>query len=344
MRSPLSERIREFAEAECKDSSPLYYALSHAIAQDEGILEVASQASPGQPVPNLLFAAVHYLLAANTTDPLCAFYSTWAPHPAEPAKAFPAFKRFIEIHRRDIVALLKSRLVQTNEVRRSSYLFPALAFAVSHLESRPLVLVEIGASAGLNLIWDRYRYSYGGESVYGDPSSPVLITSSFRGPAPAIVSAPMPVILQRIGLDLHLVDTSILDQADWLRALIWPEHHERRTLMDAALKHLGGMHVDLRAGDGFSLIEAIAEEVPADSLLCVYHTHVANQISTDSRARFLGLMDRVGARRDMVHVFNNIKPGLHLTVYRGGTKIDMQLAHVDGHARWIEWLPVPKAG
>ncbi len=337
MNNPLSEKFSKFAESECKDSSPLYYALSHSIAKDEQILDIASQASPGQPVPNLLFASVHYLLSANATHPLCGFYPTCAPHPGDSSKAFPAFKDFMKTHRDEIVWLLKSRLVQTNEVRRSSYLFPALVFAASHFGPRSLALVEIGTSAGLNLIWDRYRYSYGGP-VYGDLSSPVLITSSFRGPAPPILSAPMPAISRRIGLDLNVVDASIQDQADWLRALVWPEHHERRELMDAALKQLSEMNLDLRAGDGFSLIEDIANELPAEPLLCIYHTHVANQISRDSRSRFLGLIDRIGSKRDIVHVFNNIKPNLHLTAYRDGSRIDMPLANTDGHARWIEWL------
>lgn len=335
----LPEKFRRFAESECKQSSPLYYALSHSISQDEQILKVASQASPGQPVPNLLFASVHYLLLANESHPLHDFYSTFTPHPADPAKAFSAFKNFIGTHRHDIVSLLKSRLVQTNEVRRSSYLFPALVFAANHFELQPLTLVEIGTSAGLNLMWDRYQYSYGTEAVYGDPSSPVLITSSFRGPVPAILSAFMPEISRRIGLDLHVVDASIQNQADWLRALIWPEHHERRELMEAALKQRNGMNLDLRKGDGFSMVEDIADEVPADSLLCVYHTHVANQISENSKSRFLSSMDRIGSKRDVVHIHNNIRPALHLTAYRDGNRIEMPLAHTDGHARWIEWLP-----
>lgn len=234
---------------------------------------------------------------------------------------------------------MRSRLVQTNEVRRSAYLFPSLVFASSYFDSRALALVEIGTSAGLNLIWDCYRYSYGGESVYGDLASPVLITSSFRGPKPAALSAAMPPISNRIGLDLNIVDTSIPDQADWLRALVWPEHEERRELMDAALMERSRVELDLRVGDGFSWIEGIAEGLPAEVLVCVYHTHVANQISEESRTRFLDQMARIGAKRDLVHVFNNIEPHLHLTAYRDGVRMEVPIANTDGHARWIEWLP-----
>lgn len=338
MNQHLSDRFRAFAESECKDSSPLYYTLSHSIAQDDAILEIAGQSAPSQPVPNLFFAAVHYLLSSAISHPLRSFYPTYTATPAPPSDSYPAFQDFIHSHRPEIISLLKSRLVQTNEVRRCAYLFPALSFAASHFETRPLALIEIGTSAGLNLLWDRYRYSYGDSMVYGDASSPVLVTSSFRGHAPAILSAPLPTISHRVGLDLNIIDTSDPDQVDWLRALVWPEHHERRSLMDASLRRRSEMNLDLRVGDGFSMFVDLAEEISQDSVLCVYHTHVANQISKESKETFLKSIEKLGAKRDIIHVFNNIKPNLHLTAYHTGKLIDMPLANTDGHARWIEWL------
>lgn len=334
----LSERFHAFAESECKDSSPLYYALSHAIAQDDAILEIADQSIPGQPIPNLLFASVHYLISSGISHPLCAYYATCTISPASPSSAYPVFKDFILGHRQDVISLLRSRLVQTNEVGRCAYLFPAISFAASHFDSRPLALVEIGTSAGLNLLWDRYRYSYGDSVFYGDSSSPVLVTSSFRGSIPSVLSAPLPEISHRIGLDLTIVDTSNSHQAAWLRALVWPEHHERRSLLDAALKKRAEIELDLRAGDGFSMLVDLAKEIPEESLLCVYHTHVANQISKEAKETFLKSIEELGTKRDVIHVFNNIKPNLHLTAYRKRQLIDLPLANTDGHARWIEWL------
>jgi hypothetical protein len=334
-----SGRFRTFAEAECKNSSPLYHALSLAIAEDDAILDIAAHSSPNQPVPNLFFAAVQYLLSSDSDHPLAAFYATYRNPPENPSKAYPAFRDFVLNHRQDILTLLATRLVQTNEVRRCAYLLPAFLFATSHFEVKPLALVEIGTSAGLNLLWDQYRYSYGDSNVYGDLSSPVHVTSSFRGDIPTVLSAPLPTISHRIGLDLNIVDTSIPDQADWLRALVWPEHHERRSLMNAALDRRKAIRLDLRAGNGFSMFKNIADEISDESLLCVYHTHVANQISEQARESFLKTIAELGARRDLVHVFNNIKPNLHLTAYRQGQSIDLPLANTDGHARWVEWLP-----
>jgi len=334
----LSERFRLFAETECQDSSPLYAALCQGIAQDEALLDIAARSAPGQPVPNLLLASVHYLLSHQTSHALAGYYPTFATTPCPPTDAFPAFRQFVSANREDVLSLLQTRLVQTNEVRRCAYLFPAISLAASAFERRPLALVEIGTSAGLNLLWDQYRYSYGGSQIFGNAASPVHVASSFRGRSPSILSAPLLPISHRIGLDLNVIDTSDIDQVAWLRALIWPEHHERRDLIDAALRVPRRAELDMRTGDGFSMLSGLAEEISEESLLCVYHTHVANQISNDERARFLRTIETLGAKRDVVHIFNNIKPHLHLTAYRSGRLIDLPLASTDGHARWIEWL------
>ena len=71
----LSERFRQFAD-EVRESSPLYERLSIAIAGDDELLDLGAAARPGQPVPNLLFAAIHYLLLTGPAHPLARFYPT----------------------------------------------------------------------------------------------------------------------------------------------------------------------------------------------------------------------------------------------------------------------------
>jgi hypothetical protein len=88
-----------------------------------------------------------------------------------------------------------------------------------------------------------------------------------------------------------------------------------------------------------AMVGDLAKEMPETSLLCVYHTHVANQVSTEAKESLLMSLEKLGAKRDLIHVYNNMKPDLHLTAYRAGKVIDLPLAHTDGHARWIEWLP-----
>ncbi|WP_251137352.1 DUF2332 family protein [Exiguobacterium sp. s150] len=72
--SKLSQKFATFAERECRDSSPLYESLSLHISQDDELLELCNVARDGQPVPNLLFGAVHYLLMQGYDHPLTDYY------------------------------------------------------------------------------------------------------------------------------------------------------------------------------------------------------------------------------------------------------------------------------
>ena len=125
MSHPLSKRFQTFAEIECKDSSPLYYFLSRIIALDDTLLSIAEQSRCGQPVPNLFFAAVQYLLFIQTEHPLAQYYASLCSFPLDPADAYPHFRHFVFAHQADVIHLLKSRLVQTNEVRRSALPLPS---------------------------------------------------------------------------------------------------------------------------------------------------------------------------------------------------------------------------
>lgn len=345
MDHPLSQRFLRFAESECIGSSELYYHLSLAVADDNELLRLAKTAKEGQPVPNLFFGAVHYLLNSFREAPLARYYASLSgSHSGNPDNAFPAFRNFTLSHREAVSELLATRLVQTNEVRRCAYLFPSIMYAARRFKGRPLALIEIGTSAGLNLLWDRYAYRYGGSEGLGDNESPVMIHSEFRGEIPDCVLDPIPQVTQRIGLDLNIVDARDPDEAAWLRALIWPEHRERREVLDAALQHGSAINLDLRQGDGFSMLADVVSELPEGTVACIYHTHVANQISRESAETFLTELAEIGKSRDLIHIFNNIKPTLHLTVHKNGREEDIPLAKFDGHARWFEWLPIGNGG
>lgn len=117
-KSQLSLRFTNFANIECKGSSQLYEVLSRKIAEDDEILEICSFARVGQPVPNMLLGAVHYLLLKGKDHLLKEYYPSMVPNPKEIEGAFVHFKDFCQIYRNEIISLLKIKLVQTNEVRR----------------------------------------------------------------------------------------------------------------------------------------------------------------------------------------------------------------------------------
>ncbi len=214
----LSARFRRFAEMEAKDYSPLYERLSLAIADDGDLLALAANAGPGQPPPNLFLGAVHYLLMNGLKSGLRRFYPSLAGAGLERGDPQPDFRRFCRENEANISALLPSRRVQTNEVGRSACLMPAFAHVAS-LANGPIALVEIGASAGLNLLCDRYFYDYGDLGTAGDPHSPVRLRCQVAGGERPPVEA-VPAVAFRIGVDLDPVDVRDEDQTTWLRALV----------------------------------------------------------------------------------------------------------------------------
>jgi hypothetical protein len=337
--SPLALTFRQFAELECRGSSRLYEFLANRIAGDDELLTLASHAPSGQPVPNLFFAAVHSLLLSGSHHPLRRFYPSLVAQPEDRHRSFPAFKAFCAAHDKAIRQLLQTRRVQTNDVRRCAYLYPAFC-GIHQRVRQPLALVEIGTAAGLNLIWNRYAYDYGGGQVYGTAGSPVRIRSTVKGPVRPPLEAEPPPVAYRVGVDVEIVDLTAKDQRLWLRALIWPEHKERLELMTRAADVLTADPPRLDQGDALELLEGFSREAPEEAMLCVYHTHVANQFSPEEKARLVQIVDRIAERRGICHLYNNMGDGLlHLDVLGADQPSREVIARTDGHARWFEWMP-----
>ena len=334
----LSQRFIRFADEECIGSSELYEVLSRSIAEDDALLSITSKTRREQPVPNMLFGAVHYLLQKTDSDELARFYPDLTHHPEPPADAFAPFRQFCIGHEHEITALLSTNLVQTNAVRRCAYLYPVFCRVSEISESLPLAIVEIGTSAGLQLCFDQYFYRIDDELTYGYPDSALEISSSFRGnKVPTHLDVP-PTVQRRIGVDLNIIDLADEEDEAWLHALIWPEHHERRAYLDKAIEITKEMNLELVEGDGTELLPSIVESIEDCLALCVFHTHTANQFTKKQKDSLLANVDRIGRQRDIFHVHNNIEPHLHMTYYKDKKRIDTPLAHTHGHAQWIEWL------
>src|SRR5439155_230813 len=84
---------------------------------------------------------------------------------------------------------------------------------------RPLVIIELGASAGLNLMWDQYRYEYEGDASCGPSDATVVIRSAFRGDRRPRLPERAPAVVGRVGVDLVPIDVRDEDQTSWLRGV-----------------------------------------------------------------------------------------------------------------------------
>ena len=339
----LSLVFYRFAELECPGMSALYESLCHGIAEDSDVLAIAANARPGQPVPNLFMAAVHWLLMRGCEHPVSAYYPDLTPGPVEPGDPYPSFRSFCLNQREEITALISVRLVQTNVVRRCAVLLPAFAEAIGEARERRLSLVAIGASAGLNLFWDRYAYSYSDGRRWGDGGSSVQLSSVVRGEGRPPLPTSIPDVGFRLGLDLNPVDIRDPDAVAWLKALVWPERREEALILDNAIELAQDNPPHLLTGDALELLSEVLRGIPPDSTLCLYHSHMLNQLSPQARGRFEEIIDQHGAVRDLNLISLEGRAGGHhsaieLTQYQSGSKTTRHLADCDSHGNWIQWL------
>ncbi|WP_096153565.1 MULTISPECIES: DUF2332 domain-containing protein [Bacillus] len=334
----LSQTFLNFAEKECKWSSLLYEFLSIKISKDDKLLEICSYAGKGQPVPNLLFGAVHYLLIKGKNHPLKEFYPSIVSNPKSYKDSFEFFKDFCLKYKNEIESILKTRLVQTNEVRRCAYLYPVFCTIYEKVK-KPLALIEIGTSAGLQLLWDKYSYSYRQNDIYGNIESKLHITAEIKGENTPILHSTPPPVSTRMGIDLNTIDLNDEDEKLWLKSLIWTEHTERLLMFEEASNYFKEVQVSLHNGDGVSLLPNFVDTIKEDSVICIFHTHVANQMTLEMKEQLLQTVEAIGRKRDVFHIYNNIQDRyLHLDYYLDGMESKNTIAETDGHGRWFKWF------
>lgn len=335
--SLISKMFRRFADYECRGSSELYEYLSLRIAEDNEILQLSSFARQGQPVPNLFLGAVHFLLLKGNDHDLKEYYPSIVRNPRKIEEFFTYFKDFCQTYRDEIITILRSRLVQTNEVRRCAYLYPIFCFIYNEL-NLPLSLIEIGTSAGLQLLWNQYSYSYGTNEIFGNLQSNVHISSEIRGDHHPFLLLNSPPVAFKVGLDLHISNLSDTEDYLWLKSLIWPEHQERLELFENAAQLFNQKPVKLIEGDGIALLTDVIEQIPKDTTICIFHTHVANQIPKDQKYQLIEQIKKVGSRRNIFHIYNNMwDKKLHLDYYVNGIEFNKTIGKTDGHGKWFYW-------
>jgi len=352
-------RLQRFADDECRGVSPLYETVSLAMSEDTELLDWMVSVIGPRARPTLPLAAVHYLLLGGVAgDGLERFYPNLTAAPDRPEDAYPAFRAFVLAQRPRLAPLLATRGTQTNEVGRCSYLLPAYVI-VAQWTGRPIWLIDVGSSAGLTLLFDRYAYDYGEGHVAGDPTSPVRLRTAARGAR--VVAAPMPFVAGRVGIDLAPVSLDDADAVRWLEACVWPEHVERVRNLGAALDVARVARPHVVAGNAIdALPNVVAEADPAASLVIV-NTNVLLYFSRDERARYAAQLAEVGSRRELFWIANEhpmllremgfaatldasiAAAALPLAVSRfdRGHRADYVLGWVGPHARWLDWIGAP---
>ena len=311
----LAENYRVWAQ-EAQGRSPAYVELSSSVADDITILDFLGTLPPDKRQPNLLFASACYLLGA----------------PADPG----ALRDLVHRDPDQLSQMMRTRRTQTNEAARCATLLPALAQL-----PEPLALIEVGASAGLTLLFDRYSYDYGDLVITGsDPEAPTL-RCGLRGPVP--VPARVPEIAWRAGLDLNPLDVTSDDDMHWLSCLLWPGEGDRAQRLAAAIATARRSPPPVHRGDLLTDLPDLAAQAPADATLVVYHSAVLTYVAPHDRERFAEIVGGLAAVW-----FSNEAPGVVASVPVSDRDDDafvlardgrQPLARTDGHGDWVEWLP-----
>ena len=203
-----------------------------------------------------------------------------------------------------------------------------------------LSLVEIESSAGLNLLWDRYGYNYGEGQKFGDTDSPVQIASEFRGSQRPFISALLPPVAFRVGMDLDPIDVHDPEAVLWFRALVWPERQDEVSLLVAAIQVAKRNPPAQIAGDVLHLLPEVLGDVPKDTALCIYNTHTLNQFSPEDRDRVSSMIVECGRHRDLYWISVEgftAPPQIQLASFEDGRMTEKLLGYCDAHGRWLEW-------
>lgn len=263
---PVAEGYRLFAEREAHWVSAVYADWALQVARDEPVLRLLATLPPGKRQPNLVFAAVRWHGATDDYGSV----------------------RHLLLHRWDEVsATIRARATQTNEAARCAVLLPFLAEL-----PQPLALLEVGASAGLCLLPDRYSYRYDDGTELDPPTGPsaVVLHCALEGITPP---ARLPEVVWRAGIDLAPVDVTDDDASAWLETLVWPGQEERRRRLRTALGIARRDPPRVVAGDLLEELPGLAREAPPHATLVVFHTAVLAYLSEPDRTAFVDLVSQL---------------------------------------------------
>ena len=314
-------------------TSPLYGRLVQVVAGDDRLLAIAAQARAGQLPSNLLLASVHYLLLRDGGHELAGWYrSLGGTATGDPG---PAFTDFCLSRRAELVDLMRHRLVQSNIVKRSAALCVGMA-AVASMTGEPVTLVEVGSSAGVHLRFDDYRYELAGRT-WGRTSSPVVVSVEWREGDPPDLDR-LPVIADRVGVDLNPIDATDPDERLWLRALIWPENTTQAELQDAALRAVAADPPRTVTGDMAVVLPEVVAEVPPGTPVVVFHAATRLHVPAERREPFDAAIAAIARDHELFHLSYE-DAGCDAPVFalqlRRGDGTARVLAIGDGHGEWL---------
>ncbi|MFM2041889.1 MAG: hypothetical protein RLY86_465 [Pseudomonadota bacterium] len=226
---------------------------------------------------------------------------------------------------------------QTNEVGRAGVLLGGF-LEIAQDFRLPLHLLEIGASAGLNMVWDRFRYDIAGAG-WGDGDSPVVLAPHWTGPRPPL-EAPL-TIAGCAGCDRRPVDITQETERLRLRAFVWADQPARMRALEGAMDLALRLGTRVEAADAADWVERHLAAAQPEVVTVLYHTIVWQYLPTGTQARIRMALDGYGVLAPLAWLRLELGPTdrceLTLTTWSRGLRTERVLAEAHPHGAWVRW-------
>lgn len=250
---------------------------------------------------------------------------------------------------RELVQTYDARLLpwldgppQTNEAGRSASLMAGLLWLAERVPAK-FEMLELGSSAGINTMMERYFFDLGGVQV-GPPDSPMRISPEWRGAPPP---ATEPEIVSIRGCDIAPINLADTDAALRLKSYVWPEATARMGRIDAAVELAAQRAPDVVQQDAAAFVaKALAQPQDAGVTRVLFHSIVWQYIPDDQQRAIKDAMkgaaqratdDRPLAWLSLETNRETFRHELHVSYWPEGETPQL-LACAHPHGAWVEWL------
>lgn len=326
MGSPLMGRVLAILAHRWKESS----RLGQKLAQYQGDIGPS-----GHSLPLRLAGGLHALVLRGDAPALIAVYP---PNEAADAELEDAVLDTLKKHEVFLLDWIESP-PQTNEVRRSAALIAMAHVATSHFD-QPIILSELGASGGLNLMWDRFALDANG--AHFGPNSPVLtLAPDWVGPPPPVA---YPQVVDRSGADLNPLNPKHSDDLLRMTAYLWADQPHRLELTRAAASV---MDAEIAQGDAIDWLAQRLDEAPSDHMHLIQNTVAWQYFPKAGQDCGIALIEAAGAKATSKtplawmqmetdgDTTGSVGAALTLRLWPGN--LTLHLGRADFHGRWINW-------
>lgn len=339
----LSYQFKEFG-ARLQKTLPqsIYIGLSENILKDVELLNLSGNVRKGQLAPNIFFAAIQYLLLNGYDHDLRKFYNVRQPQKSLQEDPFPYLKSFCKLYEKDLKALISTRLVQTNEVSRSANLPFCIIRSLWNEELSSVHFIDVGASIGFNLFWDKYSYDYGGHGKIFNKNSELKIKCELKNENKSfsVEGKKLPLVIERVGIDIDPPRINDQNSMRWIKSLIPPDDYKRHKLFDLAFTVAQQMKPKILAGDARVLFPQIISKYKDRIPALAFFSYSANQIFSKGLDDLLALLKTCSKIRPVYSIvigfFGDEFPRIELIKCCNGRLTRKIMGHCDMYCEWID--------